>query len=133
MTCLSHEVAGGRCREIKVASSERGGAIRSEGRRLREVVADVRALGGDRILQLNHPRGLPGEDGMAQGAVVHARANGNTTRVAVFGSLGSGALVRFSVPDVNVAAQFSAQVAEASDRSSALRASVTGYQITISP
>ena len=34
----------------------RHGAIRSEGRRLREVVADVRALGGDRIVQLNHPR-----------------------------------------------------------------------------
>jgi hypothetical protein len=40
----------------------RAGAIRSEGRRLREVVADVRALGGSRILQLNHPRGRAGED-----------------------------------------------------------------------
>jgi hypothetical protein len=40
----------------------RAGAIRSEGRRLREVVADVRALGGDHILQLNHPRGREGED-----------------------------------------------------------------------
>ena len=69
----------------------------------------------------------------AQGAVVHARTNGNTTRVAVFGSVGSGALVRFSVPDVNAAQQFSAQVTEASDRSSALRATVTGYQVTIAP
>jgi hypothetical protein len=69
----------------------------------------------------------------AQGAVVNSRSNGNTTRVAVFGSLGSGALVRFSVPDVNVAQQFSAQVTEVSDRASALRASVTGYQITIAP
>ena len=68
-----------------------------------------------------------------QGTVVHARANGNTTRVAVFGSLGSGALVRFSVPDVNAAQQFSAQVTEVSDRSSALRASVSGYQLTIVP
>jgi len=69
----------------------------------------------------------------AQGADVHSRSNGNTTRVAVFGSLGSGALVRFSVPDVNAAQQFSAQVTEASDRTSALRASVTGYQLTIAP
>ena len=70
---------------------------------------------------------------VAQGAVVHSRSNGNTTRVAVFGSLGSGALVRFSVPDVNVAQQFSAQMTEASDRASAVRASVTGYQLTIAP
>jgi hypothetical protein len=69
----------------------------------------------------------------AQGGVVHARANGNTTRVAVFGSLGSGALVRFSVPDVNAVQQFSAQVTEASDRTSALRASVSGYQLTVAP
>lgn len=85
------------------------------------------------LLEIVGPAPAADVTAAAQGAVVHARANGNTTRVAVFGSLGSGALVRFSVPDVNVAAQFSAQVAEASDRSSALRASVTGYQITISP
>ena len=70
---------------------------------------------------------------LSQGASVHARANGNTTRVAVFGALASGALVRFSVPDVNAASQYSAQVTEVSDRSSALRPSVTGYQLTIAP
>jgi hypothetical protein len=69
----------------------------------------------------------------APGAVAYARANGNTTRVAVFGSIASGALVRFSVPDVNAAQQFSAQVTEASNRASALRASVTGYQVTVAP
>jgi hypothetical protein len=40
----------------------RSGAIRSEGRRLREVIADVRALGSERIVQLNHARALPGDD-----------------------------------------------------------------------
>ena len=68
-----------------------------------------------------------------QGAVVHSRTNGNTTRVAVFGSLASGALLKFSVPDVNAAPQYTAQVTEASDRASALRTSVGGYQITIAP
>jgi hypothetical protein len=34
----------------------RKGAIASEERRLRRVIADVRALGGERIVQLNHPR-----------------------------------------------------------------------------
>ena len=69
----------------------------------------------------------------APGAVVYAKPSGNTTRVAVFGSIGSGPLIRFSVPDVNAAQQYSAQVAEASDRASALRTSVTGYQITFAP
>jgi hypothetical protein len=35
----------------------RSGAPRHEGRRLREIIAGVRALGGERIVQLNHPRG----------------------------------------------------------------------------
>lgn len=68
-----------------------------------------------------------------QGAVVHSRANGNTVRAAVFGSLAAGPLVQFSVPDVNAASQYSAKVTEASDRTNALRASLTGYQITIGP
>ena len=68
-----------------------------------------------------------------QGAVAHSRTDGNTTRVAVFGPLASGALFKFSVPDVNAAPQFTAKVTEASDRASALRTSVTGYQITIAP
>jgi hypothetical protein len=35
----------------------RSGTPRHEGRRLREIVAAVRALGGERVVQLNHPRG----------------------------------------------------------------------------
>ena len=68
-----------------------------------------------------------------QGALVHTRANGTSARVAVFGSLGAGALVRFSVPDVNAVQQYGAHVIEASDQGSALRASVTGYKLTIAP
>lgn len=68
-----------------------------------------------------------------QGAVVHSRVNGTTTRVAVFGSLSAGALLRFSVPDVNAAPQYAAKVTEASDRNNALRSGVTGYQLTVAP
>jgi hypothetical protein len=39
----------------------RGGAPHSEGVRLRDVIAEVRSLGGERIVQLNHPRGHSGE------------------------------------------------------------------------
>jgi hypothetical protein len=40
----------------------RGGAIRANGRRLRDAIADVRALGGVRMFQLNHPRSDTGAD-----------------------------------------------------------------------
>jgi hypothetical protein len=85
------------------------------------------------VLEITGP--APAAELMAAspGAVVHARTNGNTARVAVFGSLGAGALLRFSVPDVNAAPQYTAQVIEVSDRASALRSSVTGYQLTIAP
>lgn len=41
----------------------REGVPAHEGRRLRELVAHVRALGGPRLVQLNHPRGREGEFG----------------------------------------------------------------------
>jgi len=85
------------------------------------------------LLEITGPAPAAELTSAAQGAVVHARANGNTSRIAVFGALGSGALLRFSVPDVNAAQQFSAQLLEASDRGSALRPSVTAYQLTIAP
>ena len=85
------------------------------------------------LLDITGPAPVTDVVAAAQGAVAHARSNGNATRVAVFGSLGGGALVRFSVPDVNAVQQYAAQVAEASDRASALRSSVTGYQLTVAP
>jgi hypothetical protein len=94
-------------------------------------LATPNADDGAILLQITGPAPAAEVTSAAQGVVVHARANGNTSRVAVFGSLGSGALLRFSVPDVNAAQQFSAQVVEASDRGSALRPSVTAYQLTI--
>jgi hypothetical protein len=85
------------------------------------------------LLEITGPAPAAEIAAAVQGAVVHARSNGNTTRAAVFGSLANGALIRFSVPDVNAAPQFTAQVTEASDRTSALRTSLTGYQLTIAP
>jgi hypothetical protein len=85
------------------------------------------------IVEISGPAPLTDLATPVQGAVVHARTSGNTTRVAVFGSLAAGALLRFSVPDVNTAPQYSAQVTEVSDRANALRASVNGYAISIAP
>jgi len=85
------------------------------------------------VVEINGPAPVTDVTAAVQGAVAHSRANGNKTRLAVFGPLASGALVRFSVPDVNAAQQYSAQVTEVSDRASALRTSVTGYGISIAP
>ena len=85
------------------------------------------------LVEISGPAPLAELATPVQGAVVHSRTNGSTTRVAVFGALASGALVRFSVPDVNAAPQYSAQVMEVSDRTNALRTSVTDYQISIAP
>jgi len=38
----------------------RGGAVANEGRRWRDVIADLRALGGERVIQLNHARAADG-------------------------------------------------------------------------
>jgi hypothetical protein len=85
------------------------------------------------VIEISGPAPVADVTVAVQGAVVHSRANGNMTRLAVFGSLASGALARFSVPDVNAAQQYSAQVTEVSDRANALRTSVTGYQVSIAP
>lgn len=85
------------------------------------------------LLDITGPAPVAELTALSPGASLHARANGSTTRVALFGALSSGALVRFSVPDVNAATQYGAQVTEVSDRSSALRATVSGYQLTIAP
>jgi hypothetical protein len=63
--------------------------------------------------------------------VVHSRAVDGVTRIAVFGAVAAGDLVRFTVPDVNRAASYSAALLELSDRASALRASTDGYALTV--
>ena len=85
------------------------------------------------ILEISGPSAVSDVATPVQGAVVHSRTDGNTVKVAVFGSLTAGAIVRFSVPDVNAASQYSAKVTDASDRTNALRAGVTGYAVSIGP
>ena len=68
----------------------------------------------------------------AEGLAMHARGAGNDTlRVALFGAIADGALLRFDVPDTRAAASYGATVVEASGPAAALRASATGYVVTI--
>ncbi|HET7232953.1 MAG TPA: hypothetical protein VFJ16_23290 [Longimicrobium sp.] len=65
------------------------------------------------------------------GIVEHHRTNAGTTRVAVFGALSSGALLRISVADVNQAAQYTVSLEEVADATNALRPTLTGYTASV--
>jgi len=61
------------------------------------------------------------------------RADGSTVVGAVVGALANGAVITLHVPDVGAAARYSATVVEVADRGDALRASLTGYALTVTP
>ena len=59
------------------------------------------------------------------------RANDSTIVGAVVGVVANGAVVTLRVPDVGAAAQYAARVVEVADRQNVLRASLTGYGLTV--
>jgi hypothetical protein len=61
------------------------------------------------------------------------RANDSTIVAAVVGVVGNGAVVTLRVPDVGAAGQYTARVLEVADRQNILRASLTGYALTVGP
>ncbi|MBC7790217.1 MAG: hypothetical protein H7Z74_09755 [Anaerolineae bacterium] len=62
---------------------------------------------------------------------VHSRAVSGGVKVAVFGDIASGALLRIAVPDVSQPSKYSATVVEVSDRANALRSQSPGYKTRI--
>ena len=65
--------------------------------------------------------------------VLFYRAAGATSSNAVVaGDITAGALVRFEVPDVDVASSYSATVTEVAARDNTLRGSLAGYSLSIS-
>lgn len=63
--------------------------------------------------------------------VAHARAAGTTAKVAVFGAIGTGDLVRFSVPDVGQASGYEARLLEVAGPDNSLRSLSDGYSLTV--
>lgn len=63
--------------------------------------------------------------------LVHTRINGTTARVAVFGRLSAGPVLRVDVQDVNRVSTYAATVTEAADSTNALRESMTGYSAAV--
>lgn len=84
---------------------------------------------GALLLQLTGPS-LAAESMAAASAAqqLYARAApGGGVNVAVFGSLGTGPLLRIQVADVSRAADYRVTIVEAADAHNALRPSVSGY------
>lgn len=80
--------------------------------------------------------GPPIDSAMAVGASLRLftrRASGSTIVGVAVGVVTNGSLVTLQVPDVGAAAGYTARVLEVADRQDALRASLTGYAITVTP
>ena len=61
------------------------------------------------------------------------RVDGSRVVGVVMGAVAPGAVVALRVPDVGAAGQYTARVLEVADRQDALRASLTGYALTVGP
>jgi hypothetical protein len=87
---------------------------------------------GALLVAISGPAAVGTVQSASAGNVVHARTQGTTTTVAVFGSVAAGPLLRVSVPDVRQAARYTATVREAADAQNALRTSLAGYTLAVS-
>ena len=77
----------------------------------------------------------PGEitnvTGSAAGHQVYSRPSGSGVRVAVFGTIAPGALVRFHVPDTREVDEYSVALTEAAGTDNAVKP-LSGYTVTVS-
>jgi hypothetical protein len=65
---------------------------------------------------------------------VFIRRTGRSTIIgAVVGDLAGGPVVTLRVPDIRLAAGYTARVLEVADRGNVLRASLTGYALSVPP
>jgi hypothetical protein len=60
------------------------------------------------------------------------RANDSTIVGAVIGVVVNGVVVTLQVPDVTASALYTVRIVEVADREHVLRASLTGYALTVS-
>ncbi|HEX8691468.1 MAG TPA: hypothetical protein VF746_03440 [Longimicrobium sp.] len=95
--------------------------------RLETPFTDDRAM----VVSLSGPGAIASVAPARAGTSVYSTAPGGTTRrVAVFGAITGGDLLRLSVPDVNRARAYTATVVEAAGLSNQPRADVSGYRVT---
>jgi hypothetical protein len=82
------------------------------------------------LVTINGP-GITGADGGISGYVVHQRSDGGALRIAAFGELRSGPLLRFRVPDARAVSQYTAQVLEVSGPQNELRDALGEYRVEL--
>lgn len=80
------------------------------------------------VIQIDAPQPLPTVSAVDAQAFVFSRVVNGATRTVLVGSLASGELLRFAVPDVNQLAAYSVTVLEVADTQNALRADLTPYR-----
>ena len=86
---------------------------------------------GAMVLVLSGPGPITNVAAASAGTLVHARDAGGAVRVAVFGSIASGDLIHFSVPDVEQASSYQTTIQEVADRGNVLRPGATAYTLSI--
>ncbi len=96
--------------------------------RLESPRADDHAL----VLSLSGPEAISAVQAASGEYVVFARAAGTAARVAVFGNVKPGDVLRFTVPDGRRASEFTATVVEVIDGADAV-AGQSGYRLTVLP
>ena len=117
---------GAACSDDPTGSSARAGTVIL---RLTTPHADDGAL----TFEVSGP---PIDSAMAADAslVLFTRRTGDGALVGlVAGAVANGVVVVLQVPDVGVAAEYTARVLEVADRQNALRASLAGYALTAAP
>lgn len=89
--------------------------------------SDDRAM----MVTISGPEAIGTVTSVSPGYTVFGRATGTTAKVAIFGTLTSGAAVKFAVPDVNKASEYTGVVTEVAGPANELRAQLTGYSVTV--
>lgn len=91
-------------------------------------------VAGDRalVIAITGPAAVGDVQAAATGYTTFAGAQGATTRVAVFGAIADGPVLRFSVPDTRQAGQYQASVVDAADGQNTARTSLTAYKLSVS-
>lgn len=85
------------------------------------------------VVLISGPQAVTEVEAASPAYVVAARSEGTLTRVAVFGTLSDGPLLRFTVPDARRAGEYRATVVDAADSANAPSAAVAEYALTLAP
>ena len=86
---------------------------------------------GALVLTLSGPGEITEVTAAGADARAFAREAGGITKVAVFGALAAGPVLRFAVPDVRKAGEYVATVVQVADRSNDLRPITADYRLKV--